>query len=64
MTLGDLIGCFHNGNENWIYIYDQDGEYLDCGFGVHTKYLKDMILDISLMTNKYGTYIKVIIQDD
>lgn len=60
LSLKDLLSKFHNDNADDVFIYDQDGNYLDCGLACSSAWLDDEVLDISLRTNK----IIVIVRDD
>ena len=35
-------------DDNDVYVYDVDGDYLDCGCGCHAKYLSCKVLSIWL----------------
>ena len=49
MTLEKFLELCQDDND--VYIYDEDGDYLDCGLGCHTKYFPYEINEIWLNVN-------------
>ena len=46
MHLEEILNLCKDVND--VYIYDVDRDFLDCGLGCHTKYLKCKVVEIFL----------------
>lgn len=63
MKLGQFLSLCEQPDD--LYIYDIEGDYLDCGNGCHVRYLENTILKIWLMRDERSScFDRICVQID